>query len=79
MYTDYAGGNVATAMPPGKIILLVAEEAIGMDEGKRLEQATARMHPLWGGKLCLDFANTVEPRGGPAPVAGRTSPSSRRV
>lgn len=69
MYTDYAGGNVATAMPPGKIILLVAEEANGMDEGKRLEQATARMHPLWGGKLCLDFANTVEPRGGPAPVA----------
>lgn len=38
-----------------------------MDESQRLQQATARMHPLWGGKLCLDFANTVEPRGGSVP------------
>ena len=26
-----------------------------------------RMHDPWGGVLCLDFANTVEPRGGPSP------------
>jgi predicted RNA-binding Zn ribbon-like protein len=28
-----------------------------------------RMHEPWGGVLCLDFANTLEPRGGPPPVA----------
>jgi predicted RNA-binding Zn ribbon-like protein len=26
------------------------------------------MHEPWGGVLCLDFANTLEPRGGPPPV-----------
>lgn len=32
-----------------------------------LRIAMQRMHDPWGGLLCLDFANTVEPRGGPAP------------
>jgi predicted RNA-binding Zn ribbon-like protein len=32
-----------------------------------LHAAMRRMHDPWGGLLCLDFANTVEPRGGPAP------------
>jgi predicted RNA-binding Zn ribbon-like protein len=32
-----------------------------------LREAMQRMHDPWGGLLCLDFANTVEPRGGPAP------------
>jgi predicted RNA-binding Zn ribbon-like protein len=33
----------------------------------RLRQAIAQMHEPWGGALCLDFANTLEPRGGPPP------------
>ncbi len=37
------------------------------DERATLREAMARMHPLWGEQLCLDFANTVEPRGAPAP------------
>ena len=32
-----------------------------------LQIAMQRMHEPWGGLLCLDFANTVEPRGGPTP------------
>jgi predicted RNA-binding Zn ribbon-like protein len=32
-----------------------------------LRIAMQRMHDPWGGLLCLDFANTVEPRGGPTP------------
>ena len=32
-----------------------------------LQVAMQRMHAPWGGMLCLDFANTVEPRGGPEP------------
>jgi predicted RNA-binding Zn ribbon-like protein len=37
----------------------------GMDARRRLEQARERMPDLVvGGALCLDFANTVEPRGG---------------
>jgi predicted RNA-binding Zn ribbon-like protein len=35
----------------------------------RLQAAMQRMHEPWGGVLCLDFANTLEPRGGPPPVA----------
>ena len=38
-----------------------------MDEQERLRRALADLHPLWGGELCLDFADTVEPRGGPPP------------
>jgi predicted RNA-binding Zn ribbon-like protein len=34
----------------------------------RLQQAIDRMHEPYAGVLCLDFANTVEPRGGPPPV-----------
>ncbi len=34
----------------------------------RLRAAMSRMHEPWGGVLCLDFANTLEPRGGPPPV-----------
>jgi predicted RNA-binding Zn ribbon-like protein len=34
---------------------------------ERLERALARMHEPWGGAHCLDFANTLEPRGGPPP------------
>ena len=33
-----------------------------------LQAAMRRMHDPWGGVLCLDFANTVEPRGGPSPA-----------
>ena len=36
---------------------------------ERLRAAIARMHEPWGGVLCLDFANTLEPRGGPPPVS----------
>lgn len=32
-----------------------------------LRIAMQGMHDPWGGLLCLDFANTVEPRGGPTP------------
>jgi predicted RNA-binding Zn ribbon-like protein len=35
---------------------------------RRLGQATQRMHEPFAGVLCLDFANTLEPRGGPPPV-----------
>lgn len=38
-----------------------------MDAAGRLRSAVARMHDPWGGALCLDFANTLEPRGGPPP------------
>lgn len=34
----------------------------------RLQDAISRMHEPWGGVHCLDFANTVEPRGGPPPL-----------
>jgi predicted RNA-binding Zn ribbon-like protein len=34
----------------------------------RLRDAVARMHEPWGGVHCLDFANTLEPRGGPPPL-----------
>jgi predicted RNA-binding Zn ribbon-like protein len=37
------------------------------EHAERLEQALARMHEPWGGAHCLDFANTLEPRGGPPP------------
>ncbi len=40
-----------------------------MDRRAWLRDRIGRFHPLWAGKLCLDFANTVEPRGGPPPVA----------
>jgi predicted RNA-binding Zn ribbon-like protein len=36
------------------------------DTSTHLQMAMQRMHDPWGGLLCLDFANTVEPRGGPA-------------
>lgn len=36
---------------------------------ERLRAAIARMHEPWGGVLCLDFANTLEPRGGPPPFS----------
>jgi predicted RNA-binding Zn ribbon-like protein len=35
----------------------------------RLQEAVARMHDPLGGVHCLDFANTIEPRGGPPPLA----------
>jgi predicted RNA-binding Zn ribbon-like protein len=34
----------------------------------RLQAAASRMHDPWGGVHCLDFANTLEPRGGPPPL-----------
>lgn len=34
----------------------------------RLREAVARMHEPFGEVHCLDFANTLEPRGGPPPV-----------
>ncbi len=34
----------------------------------RLQARIEELHDPWGGVLCLDFANTVEPRGGPPPV-----------
>lgn len=34
----------------------------------RLEAAVGRLHEPFGGMLCLDFANTLEPRGGPPPL-----------
>jgi predicted RNA-binding Zn ribbon-like protein len=37
------------------------------DTSATLRMAMQRMHDPWGGLLCLDFANTVEPRGGPTP------------
>jgi predicted RNA-binding Zn ribbon-like protein len=37
------------------------------DVTTNLQAAMQRMHDPWGGLLCLDFANTVEPRGGPVP------------
>lgn len=33
-----------------------------------LDKAVAHMHEPWGGMHCLDFANTLEPRGGPPPL-----------
>lgn len=36
---------------------------------ERLRAAIARMHEPWGGVLCLDFANTLEPRGGSPPIS----------
>jgi predicted RNA-binding Zn ribbon-like protein len=38
------------------------------DSANRLRQAMARMHEPYAGVLCLDFANSVEPRGGPPPI-----------
>ena len=35
----------------------------------RLHQAVSHMHEPLAGVLCLDFANTLEPRGGPPPIA----------
>lgn len=35
----------------------------------RLSSELTRMHEPFGGELCLDFANTIEPRGGPPPIA----------
>ncbi|MDQ3693194.1 MAG: ABATE domain-containing protein [Chloroflexota bacterium] len=35
----------------------------------RLQEAISRIHEPWGGALCLDFANSIEPRGGPPPFA----------
>ena len=41
-----------------------------MEEARaRLQAAMLRMHEPLGGVLCLDFANTLEPRGGPPPIA----------
>lgn len=34
----------------------------------RLRDVMAHMHEPLGGVLCLDFANTLEPRGGPPPI-----------
>ncbi len=34
----------------------------------KLQTRIEELHEPWGGVLCLDFANTVEPRGGPPPV-----------
>jgi predicted RNA-binding Zn ribbon-like protein len=34
---------------------------------RRLQHTITLMHEPWGGALCLDFANTLEPRGGPPP------------
>jgi len=39
-----------------------------MTPGARLQEAVARMHEPFGGVHCLDFANTLEPRGGPPPL-----------
>ncbi len=39
-----------------------------MNAGMRLEEALARMHEPFGDVHCLDFANTLEPRGGPPPL-----------
>lgn len=39
-----------------------------MNTGTRLKGAVDRMHEPYGGVLCLDFANTLEPRGGPPPL-----------
>lgn len=39
-----------------------------MKTGMRLEEAVARMHEPFAGVHCLDFANTLEPRGGPPPL-----------
>ena len=36
--------------------------------GTRLGEAVARMHEPCGEVHCLDFANTLEPRGGPPPL-----------
>jgi predicted RNA-binding Zn ribbon-like protein len=36
---------------------------------ERLQAAILGLHEPWGGVLCLDFANTIEPRGGPPPVS----------
>lgn len=35
---------------------------------ERLQIAVNRMHEPWGGVHALDFANTLEPRGGPPPL-----------
>jgi len=40
-----------------------------MDTRDRLHQAMRDLPERWSGRLCLDFANTVEPRGGPSPFA----------
>ncbi|MBA2518392.1 MAG: ABATE domain-containing protein, partial [Chloroflexia bacterium] len=36
---------------------------------ERLQEAISHIHEPWGGALCLDFANSIEPRGGPPPFA----------
>lgn len=41
-----------------------------MDGTERLAHLGGRLPALVAGQLCLDFANTVEPRGGPGYVAG---------
>lgn len=46
-----------------------------MDAEKQLREALQRMPELIGEKLCLDFANTVEPRDNPS--RGSRHPSSR--
>lgn len=51
-----------------------------MNEQVRLEQAVARMPKLRvGEQLCLDFANTVEPRGVPQPVGGSFDVGSKHI
>jgi predicted RNA-binding Zn ribbon-like protein len=37
-----------------------------MNACEQLQKAMSRMPPRVGGKLCLDFMNTIEPRGGPS-------------
>jgi predicted RNA-binding Zn ribbon-like protein len=34
-----------------------------------LREAIADIHEFYGDAMCLDFANTLEPRGGPPPIA----------
>lgn len=48
-----------------------------MDRRTWLRARVGRFHPLWAGRLCLDFANTVEPRGGPSPGAAPPASGQR--
>jgi predicted RNA-binding Zn ribbon-like protein len=38
-----------------------------VDQRAILHATMAKLHPLWADQRCLDFANTVEPRGAPDP------------
>lgn len=55
----------AELMPPVNEFLMEAQGV--MATRSDLLAVANQMHEAWGGALCLDFANTLEPRGGPPP------------